>query len=1252
MKAEDFSKVISSGTAQDNRFLEALDFNYVKIDERSLEDLLVFATGFAKLINFYDLNGQIDGDWSEFLNDETVILAAMAQTEPVKTEARFKQYIYKARLFLNPAKKLHYLRLCFKEIYDIAQLFEFWHTKLKAVEDFTSAQVSVRNEITNAIYGKLSVALGKLKSYDEGAEQAEALGEKIGLDYTSFGLFWGLSEFEPSSAIYEGDTLKEKIDLATESLQQLFQAFYETLLYLKLKSPEYLAQSLQTDIHYPEVALFISFLKLFTIAQGNINNLTRRHLDFYYLSILKQKPKPPVPDTVYLKFLIDDAAQVAQVKQGTGFLAGEDENGNDIVYQADSELQVNRVKINRMDTIFMYNKALNVRGISKTLIGNMLVAGIPLKAPVADITGNIRKKTYATFGEDQTGKGIKEKTMTNATMGFAVASPTLLMREGNREISLGFTFSEQSFPRFKQYIEDIAFTSRTSEKETFIKIFLDAFLISVTSDQGWYQVHKYVVTQDEKNFLLNIRFDLGYTEPAIIGFDDEVHSGRFATELPIVRLLLNSESYVYLYSLLSNMVLEQVTVNTQVKGVKNLQLYNQIGQLNLDTPYYPFGPLPSVGNYLLIGSNEVFQKPLEKLNIHIEWFDLPRHSNGFLGYYDGYGLKIDNTVYEATLSVLDEGRWKPDTLSEQQHVKLFRTVDKNGLNGKLQPDAALHNKTSINTIDIKNIRLPSNYAAIEDKLVYTHTTRRGFIKLELNKPDFAFAHSVYPSVLSEVAIANSKSGFFNSKTKSAKDLRKMPNPPYTPLVKSITLDYASSSIISLKDRSRKTEKSASKGQIFHIHPFGENMVYPDNSRQLTYVLPSYDFEGCLLIGLMGVQPAQTVSFLFEMMDDSTVSSEDDPPVVEWSYLMDNEWYLLAPSKILRDDTNGFLKTGIIMVELPYQLKKGNTIVDPDLYWLRVAVLKNIRVASKTVSVFTQVLTATLSEKSNWEGKYLEKVLPAFTIQRSIDTIEGIQSVVQPLDSFGGMPRESMPKFYTRVAERLRHKDRAIMTWDYERLVLEKFPSIFKATCLPNMTSKNLDSPGSVLIVVTPYYQFAANPSEPTVSSEVLYQVKSYIQQFTSPFVKVEVRNPQYERIRIICNVKFTSGYSYGFYIQKLNEQINRHLSRNIFANQKGIELGGKIYSSDILSFMRTLPYVDFITKFSMVQSARDFTGKYVLIDTAREGVARASLQATKPWSVLVPAHEHQITVLVEKQEEQSMQAGVEYLELGEDFIIE
>lgn len=72
----------------------------------------------------------------------------------------------------------------------------------------------------------------------------------------------------------------------------------------------------------------------------------------------------------------------------------------------------------------------------------------------------------------------------------------------------------------------------------------------------------------------------------------------------------------------------------------------------------------------------------------------------------------------------------------------------------------------------------------------------------------------------------------------------------------------------------------------------------------------------------------------------------------------------------------------------------------------------------------------------------------------------------------------------------------------------------------------------------------------------------------------------------------------------------------------------------------------------MVQVSRDLDGYYQLIDTAREGGKSSALVATKPWSVLVPAPEHQISVLIDKSEERSRQAGIDYLELGHDFIIE
>jgi hypothetical protein len=675
-------------------------------------------------------------------------------------------------------------------------------------------------------------------------------------------------------------------------------------------------------------------------------------------------------------------------------------------------------------------------------------------------------------------------------------------------------------------------------------------------------------------------------------------------------------------------------------------LYNNMGQLSPDNPFYPFGSMPNVGSYLLIGSNEVFRKSLNNLNINIEWFDLPRVRSGFFGHYEEYGINIDNTSFEGKISVLENGRWKP-SLPEQQSLKLFRSQGSPG-EETVNPKSEVDEQTLIRNIDIGKIKQSPDYGGIEQNLLYTSTSQRGFIKLQLSGPDPAFGHTVYPAVLSETVIKNSRSSLLNI---GEKKLEKTPNPPYSPQIKSISLDYSASSVISLKDRSNRGDNNDLKGSVYHLNPFGEELVYPDNSSQVTFLLPDYSYEGSLMIGFSKLNPPQTVSMLFEMFDEYTVSSEEDPPVIEWNYLADNRWHYLKPSKIVRDDTNGFIKTGIIEIELPYGINRNNTILDPALYWIRAVVLKNIDVASKTVSVYTQVLTATLSDTYDINGSHLRNPLPSFTIKRSSENIEGVESVVQPLESFIGQPQENTFEYYTRVGERLRHKSRAIMRWDYERIILEKFPEVYKVACLPNMTSENLDAPGSVLIVVSPYLNTNVEVNEPMASSELLYQLKTYISQFVSPFVRLEVRNPNYERIKIICAVKFTDGYNYGFFLQKLNEELRKYLSKSTPDGQSALHLGGKVNTSDILSFMRTLPYVDFITKFSMVQAARDFSGQWILLDTAREGDTKAHLQATKPWSVLVPALEHQIHVLNEKMEERSLQAGIDSLELGHDFII-
>ena len=44
-------------------------------------------------------------------------------------------------------------------------------------------------------------------------------------------------------------------------------------------------------------------------------------------------------------------------------------------------------------------------------------------------------------------------------------------------------------------------------------------------------------------------------------------------------------------------------------------------------------------------------------------------------------------------------------------------------------------------------------------------------------------------------------------------------------------------------------------------------------------------------------------------------------------------------------------------------------------------------------------------------------------------------------------RSEALEYYRRISERLRHKNRAITSWDYEQIILENFPEVFKVKCL-------------------------------------------------------------------------------------------------------------------------------------------------------------------------------------------------------------
>jgi hypothetical protein len=262
-----------------------------------------------------------------------------------------------------------------------------------------------------------------------------------------------------------------------------------------------------------------------------------------------------------------------------------------------------------------------------------------------------------------------------------------------------------------------------------------------------------------------------------------------------------------------------------------------------------------------------------------------------------------------------------------------------------------------------------------------------------------------------------------------------------------------------------------------------------------------------------------------------------------------------------------------------------------LYWLRASVGERSEAISETIGVFAQAALAVFAKDQGAVGEHLAKPLDAGQISKSLESIGFLKQVAQPYQSFDGKPRESAANFNRRVSERLRHKGRAITLSDWETLVLHHFPEVYKVKCIthtlgrrPRNSSDVHLAPGFVTLAVIPDLTNlpAADRPEPKLSLAVLEKIEAFLKNRCSPFVRLKVLNPRYERVRVEANVRFAEGLNRDFYISQLKKDILGFLSPWVGGASDKIQFGGTVFKSALLKFVEDQKYVDYLTDFKMI----------------------------------------------------------------------
>ncbi len=401
-----------------------------------------------------------------------------------------------------------------------------------------------------------------------------------------------------------------------------------------------------------------------------------------------------------------------------------------------------------------------------------------------------------------------------------------------------------------------------------------------------------------------------------------------------------------------------------------------------------------------------------------------------------------------------------------------------------------------------------------------------------------------------------------------------------------------------------------------------------------------------------------ITLFFHMREDSAPETYGDPSQITWFYLLSNQWKRLEKSRVISDTTQGFLSSGIVTLKIPQDINRENTIMPGNLFWLRASLEDHPEAPCSVYSVHAHALKVSRQQRENGSS-YLKQALPAGNIKESRVSIPGIGKITQIVDSFGGRPPENTEQRKTRTSERLRHKNRATTPWDYELLILERFPDIFKVKCFTNMVAEQDPEkrirPGHILIVVIPRLreQFPENMN-PMVHSLLLKEIKVFVKNLASPFAVIAVRNPAYELIQVRCTVKFKKrDGGEGYYITLLNRAISDYLSP-WHRNGYGAQFGWSIRAYDIISYIRDLDYVHFVTDFSMLHIAEYGKDHFRMFDTVREHTDEkgiATIRPIYPWSVAIPVRNHFIETTDRSERIAPEITGIDELEIGSTFII-
>lgn len=701
-------------------------------------------------------------------------------------------------------------------------LLDISHKNLKkyAVSFANGCGTTLQNEYTEDLRGKIEGWIGRLSIY----------------------LNYAYTECVPTSAIRIAESIKEQLEkslpIANSSprrrnfIQRLLDensrpyfSMLGAVADIQSKFDFYMEQIENSGDMDAAQALLLTFVRNYCRIAKRFNHKLEELPSFYLHEILKATPKDAIQDSAYV-ILHPNTEMVNKtfsLPMGTRFVAGESTEGNTQYYSLAEKAYVVPTILESAHTLFQQGTRV-------------------ITAPIA-LEG---KDNGVLFKNNNPANKQQE-------LGWAIASPMLLLAEGTRNVSLRFMMAGRM---------DLA--QSVADNTT--------FRLFISNEDGWTERELSVVYNKQEECLL-FTFTIADGDNPLSVCSKDIHG--IDTAYPTVRILVNDLPINV--TEMASVLFRDIQIKVEVSDIRTFSLYSEVGEMDSTQPFYPFGTTGEKGSWFIFGNEELAVKKIQSVVLRGTWNKIP--NGGYTLLYKDYDLEqpIKNGSFKAICEWQENSQWN---VCGNSPIQLFET-DKNR---NVKEDVEL----TLNIAD--NSLLGTN-----DSYAYTKKAN-GFYRIRLSEPSIGFGMDVYRKQFAEVMVHNSKAKERNQKP--------VPNMPIMPMLADTTLSYTAvdclgekGTLYRINDTNGYEKVELENGNIPLLPDLGKHYVYLnlteiDHVKQIRFYF--------------NLRYAKYGSRIGSVKDSGA-------SVIEYSNCGESQWKRFPSECILQEDTNGLTRSGFMVL---------------------------------------------------------------------------------------------------------------------------------------------------------------------------------------------------------------------------------------------------------------------------------------------------------------------------------------------------